>query len=76
MAEKWHIVSGGQRQVTQLAANGTGFVDMIELTYQIDQGPATGNTFTVRVPAQLYNVDYVQSAIDADAMMHNSVAGL
>lgn len=76
MADKWHIVSGGQRQVTQLAANGTGFVDMIEVTYQVDEGPAAGNTFTARIPAQQYNPTYVQQVIDADVMLHNAVAGL
>lgn len=76
MAENWHIVSGGQRQVTTLAANGTGFVDMVEITYQIDAGPAAGNSFTVRIPAQLYTPDNVKQTIDAAVALHSSVAGL
>lgn len=76
MAEQWHIVSGGQRQVTQLAANGTGFTDMVEITYQIDAGPAAGNTFTARIPAQMYNPDNVKAVIDGQVALHNQVAGL
>lgn len=76
MADTWHIVSNGQRQITQLAPNGTGFVDVVEITYQIDSGPATGNTFTARIPAALYNADYVAKTIQGQVDLHNSIAGL
>jgi phosphoglycolate phosphatase-like HAD superfamily hydrolase len=76
MAEKWHIITGGQRQVTTLAANGTGFQDVVEVTYQIDSGPAAGNTFTIRIPAQMYNADHVQAVIDRAVAQHNEIAGL
>lgn len=76
MADTWHIIPGGQRQSTVLSQNGTGFTDIIEITYQIDSGPAASNTFTVKVPAALYNADYVKAVIDADVMLHSAVAGL
>lgn len=76
MAEMWHIVSGGQRQVTQLAPTGTGFVSVVEITYQIDAGPATGATFPITIPEALYTPENVKERIDAEVKRHNMVAGL
>lgn len=76
MAEKWHIIPNGQRQVTTLAPTGAGFVDVIEITYMIDEGPAAGSTFTTRIPAAMYTPDNVAKTINGEVHTHNEIAGL
>lgn len=76
MADKWHVIGNGQREVTVLAPNGSGFTDIIEITYQIDTGPAAGNVFTAKVPKVMYTPENVRQIIDAQTANHNDIAGL
>lgn len=76
MAEQWHIIQGGQRPVTTLAPTGAGFVEVIEITYMIDAGPATGSTFTTRIPAAMYTPENVAKTINGEVYNHNAIAGL
>lgn len=73
---EWHVVQGGQRLTTQLTQAGTGFIDVWEVPYMVDSGPAAGTTGTVRVPAAQYNADVVKAAIDAQVIHLHKVASL
>lgn len=76
MADSWAIVPQGQRQTTELAANGTGFVNVWEITFRVTSGPATGTTGVYRIPADLYNATNVAAGIQAQVDALNEVAGL
>lgn len=76
MADTWVIVPQGQRQTTQLAANGTGFVNIWEITYRVTGGPATGTQGVFRIPADLYTADNVKAGIQAAVDNLNAVASL
>lgn len=73
---QWHIIPGGQRQTTQLTQAGTGFMDVWEVQYMIDSGPAAGTTGLVRVPASQYNPEVVKAAIDQQTSIIHGVASL
>lgn len=73
---KWHVVTGGQRLTTQLTPAGTGFTDVWEVTYMIDDGPAQGSTGQVRVPASQYNAETVKATINAQVQHIHNVASL
>lgn len=73
---RWHVVPGGQRLTTQLTQAGTGFMDVWEVTYMIDDGPAAGSTGQVRVPATQYNAEVVKAAINAQVQHLHNVASL
>ncbi|MGH3572322.1 MAG: hypothetical protein ACRDUW_10905 [Pseudonocardiaceae bacterium] len=76
MADTWVIVPQGQRQTTELATNGTGFIQTWEITFRITAGPASGTTGVFRIPADLYNTVNVQSGIQAQVDQLNEIAGL
>lgn len=73
---EWHIVPGGQRLTTQLTSAGNGFMDVWEVPYMVDSGPAVGTSGTVRVPATQYNAEVVKAAIDAQVTHLHNVASL
>lgn len=73
---EWHIIQGGQRLTSQLTSAGNGFIDVWEVPYQVDNGPAAGTVGTVRVPASQYNADVVKAAIDAQVIHVHKVASL
>lgn len=76
MADSWAIVPQGQRQTTELAADGRGFVNVWEITYRVTAGHAAGTTGTFRIPADLYNATNVAAGIQAQVDALNEVAGL
>lgn len=73
---KWHIVPNGQRATTQISPSGSGFTDVWEVTYQIDEGPAAGTEGIIRVPASQYNVETVKAAINAQVATQHGIASL
>jgi hypothetical protein len=73
---KWHVVPQGQRQTVQLSGSGTGFTDVWEVTYHIDEGPGQGTEGTVRIPASQYNAATVKATIDALVSHQHAVASL
>lgn len=73
---KWHIVPQGQRLTTQISPAGNGFIDVWEVTYMIDSGPATGTEGTIRVPAGQYNAETVAATINALVGHQHNVASL
>lgn len=73
---EWHVVPQGQRLTTQLAQSGASFVDVWEVTYHIDSGPAQGTQGQVKIPASQYNADTVKSTINAIVAKVHDVAGL
>jgi hypothetical protein len=73
---KWHVVEGGQRLTTQISAAGNGFVDVWEVSYEIDSGPAKGTTGIVRVPASQYNAETVKATINAQVQHQHNIASL
>jgi len=76
MADMWVVVPQGQRQTTELAPNGTGFVSVWEITYRVTSGPAAGTVGTFRIPADLYTADAVRDGIDAAVAALHDVASL
>ena len=74
MAVKWHVVS--QNLTTQLSDTGPGFESVWEVKYMIDEGPASGTTGMVNIPAAQYNAPTVKSAIDAIVQHNHNVASL
>lgn len=73
---EWHVVEGGQRLTTQISQAGTGFVDVWEVPYRIDSGPAAGTEGVVRVPVAQYNKETVLATISAIVKHNHEVAGL
>lgn len=73
---KWHIVQGGQRLVSQITPSGNGFMDLWEVSYMIDSGPAAGTEGLVRIPASQYNAETVKATINALVAHQHAVAGL
>lgn len=63
---KWHVIPGATRQTSELKPGGAGFIDYEAVTYQIDDGPAAGQTREIRVPATQYNADTVRQAVIDD----------
>ncbi len=76
MAAQWSIVPQGQRLTVELSPGGTGFVNVWEITFRVTDGPASGTTSSVRIPAEQYNAESVKAAIDALVGHMNAVAGL
>lgn len=73
---KWHVVEGGQRLTQQISPTGNGFVDIWEVSYMIDSGPAAGNEGTVRIPASQFNAETVKATINAIVTHQHAVASL
>lgn len=71
---KWHVT--GQRLTSVLTNAGNGFTDVWEVTYVIDDGPATGHVGQVNVPAAQYTPEVVKAAIAAQAKTLHGVASL
>jgi len=73
---KWHIVDGGQRLTVTLTNSGTGFIDVWEVTYMVDSGPATGTTGMVRIPVSQLNAEVVKAAVNAQVLHMHDIASL
>ena len=73
---KWHVIDGGQRLTTQLSQSGNGFIDVWEVSYMIDSGPAAGTEGLVRVPAAQYNSETVKAAINQLVAHQHNIAAL
>lgn len=71
---KWHVLSDQQRLTTQITTTGRGFIDVWEIPYVIDSGPAAGLEGMVRVPADRYNAEVVKATINA-IVAHNHAVG-
>lgn len=76
MATGWIIAPQGQRQGIELNPGGAGFQTVWEVTYQITDGPATGQTGIVRIPEPLYSAETVKGAVQAAVDRANAVAAL
>jgi hypothetical protein len=74
MADTWQVVA--QRQTEQLNPAGNGFATVIEVTFQITAGPASGTTGVVVVPIAAYTPDTVHDMIEARVQAMTEVASL
>lgn len=73
---KWHVLQAGQHLTTQISTAGTGFVDVWEVPYMIDSGPAAGTEGVVRIPASQYNAETVKATIAAIVKHNHDIAAL
>lgn len=73
---RWHVVPGGQRLTTQITPSGNGFMDVWEVSYMIDSGPAAGNEGLVRIPATQFNSEVVKATINQVVAHQHAVASL
>lgn len=76
MADAWMILPGGQSQSVELQPGGVGFTDVMEVKFQVTDGPAKGTYGQVSIPLGLYTTDYVRTVIDERVASMNAVAGL
>jgi len=74
MADTWQVT--GQRLDTELSDNGTGFTPVWRVSYTVTSGAAKGTKGYVNVPADQYNADTVQQAINAQVTHLHKVASL
>jgi hypothetical protein len=72
----WHVVANGIRQDTDLAPGGAGLTDVYVIPYVIDDGPAQGQQFEVRVAKSVYGPATVAKAIETDAANHHEIGGM
>ncbi len=73
---EWHVPQGGQVLTTDIAPSGTGFIDIWEVTYMIDSGPARGSTGKVRIPADVATPGLVRDTIAEQVSHMHGVASL
>jgi hypothetical protein len=71
---KWHVVSDEETSVPGSGARP--FIDVRQITYHVDSGPAMGTEGHVNVPIEQYNGQVVKAAIDAMITAHDEVSGL
>lgn len=76
MADAWTILPGGQSQTVELQPGGLGFRDVMEVRFQVTDGPAKGVYGQVAVPVANYDPDTVRALIDERVAQLNAVAGL
>lgn len=76
MADSWVIVQGGQSQSVELQPGGLGFRDVMEVKFQVTDGPAKGTYGQVQIPLAVYSPDYVRDVIEDRVAQLNAVAGL
>jgi len=72
----WHVLGDQIHQSTTLAPGGAGIVDVWEVPYMIDSGPAKGHQGMVSVPASSYSPDEVKRLITVAVGTTHDVAGL
>ena len=75
-AATWHVLGGQITQTSILAPGGAGLVDVYQVPYVIDTGPAAGHTASVQVPVSQYSRESVTAAIAAQVAQTHGVAGL
>ena len=73
---EWHIPKGGQTLTTDIAPSGTGFMDIWEVAYVIDSGPAAGSSGKIRIPADVATSELVRDTIAAQVDHLHGVASL
>jgi hypothetical protein len=73
MAADWHVMYQNQRP--EVTAQGR-LVQVRDIHYRIDTGPAAGQEDTVTVPDTEYTVDNVRSQIQYAVDIHQQVAAL
>jgi hypothetical protein len=72
----WHVIGSDIRQTTTLGNGGSGIVDVWEVPYVIDSGPAAGHHGTVTIPHGQYTPERVQAAITDAVSTTHGVADL
>lgn len=72
----WHVLSDEITQSTELKKSGTGLVDMYTIPYQIDSGPATGHTGSVKVAVDNATPEVVSALINQATATVHAVAPL
>lgn len=75
-AVTWHVLGDQIVQTTTLKPGGAGIVDVYEIPYMIDTGPAAGHTGTVQLAAAAFNPANVKAAISAQVGAVHDVASL
>lgn len=75
-AVKWHVLGDQVTQSTTLGPGGSGVIDVYEVPYLIDDGPAMGHRGSVSVPASQFNQVTVAEAINQQVGAVHTVAGL
>lgn len=72
----WHVLSDEITQSTELKKSGNGLVDMYTIPYQIDSGPATGHTGSVKVAVDNASPDVVAALINSATSTVHVLAGI
>lgn len=75
-AVTWHVLGDQITQSTTLKPGGGGIVDVYEIPYMIDSGPAAGHTGIVTINATAFNTANVAAAVNAQVAAVHTVAGL
>lgn len=72
----WHVLGDEITQTTTLKPGGSAIVDVYEVPYMIDSGPAAGHRGQVQIAASAFNETNVRQAIDAQVGAVHNVAGI
>lgn len=73
---KWHVLGDQITQTTKLGPGGTSIVDVYDVPYLIDTGPAMGHRGSVQIAASAFNQQTVAEAIGQQVGAVHTVAGL
>lgn len=72
----WHVLGDQIVQTSTLKPGGGGIIDVYEVPYMVDSGPAIGHTGKVTIPASIFNQQAVKEAIGQQVGAVHSVAAL
>jgi hypothetical protein len=75
-AVTWHVLGDQIEQTTTLKPGGGAILDVYNVPYMIDSGPARGHTGTVQIASTALNPETIKGAIDAQVGAVHVIAGL
>jgi hypothetical protein len=73
---KYHVLGDQIVQTTTLKPGGGGLVDVYQVPYMIDTGPAAGHVGQVQLAASAFNPATVREAIEQQVGAVHSVASI
>lgn len=73
---KYHVLGDQIVQTTTLRPGGGGLVDVYQVPYMIDSGPAAGHVGQVQIASSAFTPDAVKGAVEAAVAAVHNVASI